>query len=435
MNGFATGLSTAITKDGQTTITANLPMAGFRHTGVGAGVAGNDYATVAQVQGQGGAFVAAASVGGTADAITLTPSPAITNYTAGQRFSFVAEGTNTTAVTVATSGLPTRAVTKEGATALVAGDILSGALVTIQDDGTRYQLVAVNGVATQQGANTFTGVNTFSAQVRWAKGADVASDTALTLTTDGNYFDITGTTAITSIGTLGVGTVVKLHFDDVLTLTHHSTDLVLPGGDDIATAAGDEAEFVEYATGDWRCTNYQKASGKPVVELWDQISSGTLSGAGNLDILFIGYRIVEVYLTDFLPSTDGAQIQLRTSTDGGGSFAQGASDYAWTRTQFNTVATFVEGTGDPADDSILFGTIQGNQAGETAAYKIIIFDPTTAARQIIKIEGASHDQTGNFNEVKASGENITAADVDAIRIDYTTGNIASGRYRAIGLRE
>ncbi len=35
----ATGLSTAITKDGQTTVTANLPMAGYRLTGLGAGSA------------------------------------------------------------------------------------------------------------------------------------------------------------------------------------------------------------------------------------------------------------------------------------------------------------------------------------------------------------------------------------------------------------
>lgn len=107
--------------------------------------------------------------------------------------------------------------------------------------------------------------NTFTAIQKWAKGADVASANALTLGTDGNYFDITGTTAITSIGTLGIGTVVKLHFDDALTLTHHSTDLVLPGAANITTAAGDEAELVEYATGDWRCTSYTKASGTAVV--------------------------------------------------------------------------------------------------------------------------------------------------------------------------
>jgi len=36
---IATGLSTAIAKDGQTTVTANLPMAGFKFTGLGAGSA------------------------------------------------------------------------------------------------------------------------------------------------------------------------------------------------------------------------------------------------------------------------------------------------------------------------------------------------------------------------------------------------------------
>jgi hypothetical protein len=104
-------------------------------------------------------------------------------------------------------------------------------------------------------ANTFTGVQ------RWAKGADVASAAALALGTDGNYFDITGTTSITSIGTLGVGTVVRLHFDAALTLTHQATDLILPTAANIVTVAGDEAEFIEYASGDWRCVSYTRASG------------------------------------------------------------------------------------------------------------------------------------------------------------------------------
>lgn len=118
-------------------------------------------------------------------------------------------------------------------------------------------------------ANTFTGIQ------RWAKGADVASATALTLGTDGNYFDITGTTTITSIGTLGVGTQVKLHFDGALTLTHHATDLVLPGGANITTAAGDEAEFVEYATDDWRCTSYVPAAFVPSIITQATAEAGT----------------------------------------------------------------------------------------------------------------------------------------------------------------
>ena len=143
-----------------------------------------------------------------------------------------------------------------GGTALAVGDISAdGHELILRYDlaNTRWELL--NPRAASLAANTFTGLQ------RWAKGADVASANALTLGTDGNYFDITGTTSITSIGTLGVGTVVKLHFDGALTLTHHATDLILPGSSNITTAAGDEAEFVEYATGDWRCTNYSYASG------------------------------------------------------------------------------------------------------------------------------------------------------------------------------
>jgi len=46
---LATGLSTAITKNGQTTPTANIPMGGFKLTGLGTGVANTDAANVGQV--------------------------------------------------------------------------------------------------------------------------------------------------------------------------------------------------------------------------------------------------------------------------------------------------------------------------------------------------------------------------------------------------
>ena len=104
-------------------------------------------------------------------------------------------------------------------------------------------------------------------QVRWSKGVDVESAAVLPVLADGNYFDVSGTTTITSIGLTGVrsGTIIKLHFDDALVLTHHATDLVLPGGANITTAAGDEAEFVQYGTDVWRCTNYSPADGLAVI--------------------------------------------------------------------------------------------------------------------------------------------------------------------------
>lgn len=104
-------------------------------------------------------------------------------------------------------------------------------------------------------------LDTNSKQIRESKGSDVASANALTLGADGNYFDITGNVAITSIGTIAPGTVVMLHFDAALVLTHHAVDLILPGAANIMTAAGDQAIFVEYAAGDWRCVSYTRADG------------------------------------------------------------------------------------------------------------------------------------------------------------------------------
>lgn len=59
--------------------------------------------------------------------------------------------------------------------------------------------------------------------VKLAKGADVASVAgAITLGDDGNYFDITGTEAITSITAKAAGTVVTLQFDSTASLVDGS---------------------------------------------------------------------------------------------------------------------------------------------------------------------------------------------------------------------
>lgn len=154
--------------------------------------------------------------------------------------------------------------------------------VLINDTGNNFTgtevETALTEVVTKDNTQIITGLKTFSAKVQFAKGADVASAATLTLGDDGNYFDITGTTTVTSIAALGTGTVVKLHFDASLTLTH-SSSLVLPAGANIVTGAGDEAEFVAAGLGVWRCTNYQKASEDS--GLWTPALEGqTTAGTG-----------------------------------------------------------------------------------------------------------------------------------------------------------
>lgn len=137
LTDLSTALSTAITKDGQTTPTADLPMGGYRHTSVNTAAARNQYAAASQVQDS--SFLWGGTSGGTGDAQTLSMTPAITAYAAGQVFFFIAGATNTTATTMAINGLTAKAI-QSGGSALTAGQITSGLLYSIIYDGTQFQL-------------------------------------------------------------------------------------------------------------------------------------------------------------------------------------------------------------------------------------------------------------------------------------------------------
>ena len=133
-------LQLAVLRDGQNSPTANLPMAGRKHTNVADGAARTEYATKGQLDDASAQFVSAANVGGSANAITLTPSTPVTTLTAGVSFRFIVESNNTGAVTVAVSGGSPVALTKNGDDALEEDDLVDGALVQINYDGTRFQL-------------------------------------------------------------------------------------------------------------------------------------------------------------------------------------------------------------------------------------------------------------------------------------------------------
>lgn len=136
---LATGLSTCLTKDGQTTPTANIPMGSNKITGLAVGTDLTDAATFGQVQNTTVKLIG--SISGV-DTITGSLNPAITAYVAGQMFYFVTAGANTGAVTLNINGLGAKAVTRDGATALAAGDLASGEMVVVVYDGTRFQVVS-----------------------------------------------------------------------------------------------------------------------------------------------------------------------------------------------------------------------------------------------------------------------------------------------------
>lgn len=80
---------------------------------------------------------------------------------------------------------------------------------------------------------------------------------------------ISGTTTITSLANASAvpGTIKLVRFSGALTLTHNATSLILPGGANIPTAAGDSMVVQALTTTNVAVLSYVKASGLPVVPL------------------------------------------------------------------------------------------------------------------------------------------------------------------------
>ena len=134
---LATGLSTCITKDGQTTPTANIPMGANKITGLAAGTAATDAANLSQAQSTATKLL---SVSGT-DTITASGSPTVAAYATGASYYFSPAATNTGAVTINIDSLGAKSITKNGTTALAAGDLTSGKVAFVVYDGTQFQLI------------------------------------------------------------------------------------------------------------------------------------------------------------------------------------------------------------------------------------------------------------------------------------------------------
>jgi len=122
--------------------------------------------------------------------------------------------------------------------------------------------------------------------IQTEKGGDLTSASPLIIDTDGSYFDVTGTTNFAAM-TVAADRQFTLQFDGVLTMTHHATNLDLPGEANITTAAGDVATFQSTGSNTVQCINYTRADGTGIAGGGDFSDGGEAGGAartlGNTD--------------------------------------------------------------------------------------------------------------------------------------------------------
>lgn len=138
-DNITTGINNCLTKNGENSPSANLPMGGFKHTNVANATARDSYASAGQVQD--GSLVYAVDTGA-ADAYVISLSPAITAYAAGQRFTFKATNANTGASTLNINTLGVKTIKKNSSVNLAVNDIIADQIVEVEYDGTNFQMLS-----------------------------------------------------------------------------------------------------------------------------------------------------------------------------------------------------------------------------------------------------------------------------------------------------
>ncbi len=84
---------------------------------------------------------------GSANALVITPDPAITAYAAGQEFKVAMANTNTGAATININSKGAKSIKTPTGAALVGGELVAGAIISLVYDGTNFQAVGGLGSA------------------------------------------------------------------------------------------------------------------------------------------------------------------------------------------------------------------------------------------------------------------------------------------------
>jgi hypothetical protein len=304
--------------------------------------------------------------------------------------------------------------------------------------------------------------------IQTEKGGDLTSASPLVIDTDGDYFDVTGTVSFAAM-TVAADRQFTLQFDGALTMTHHATNLDLPGEANITTAAGDVATFQSTGANTVQCISYVKADGTAVVGSvegtavlstgeaggtkylredgdgtsswqtaggggWIELQSISPSAVSSLDLeTGIGSTYTEymIKFANVYPSTDDGTMEAILKV--GGSYQ--TADYKRHTAQSQDTATTYSGNAHSSDSKIQIAFTFGNATGEGANGTIFFGDPTgTDNFKALYNMGQIVNSAGNMRTFSGAGVYTGAVTaLTGVRLQMNTGNFSSGEFTLYGL--
>lgn len=179
------------------------------------------------------------------------------------------------------------------------------------------------------------------------------------------------------------------------------------------------------------------AGGDPGLVL---LATATPSNVASVDfesLIDATYDEYVVAALNIIPATDSVHFWLRTSTDNGANYDDGASDYHWQGLR-STNTTANSGAGD--DKIVLSVSDEVGSAGNELGWsgRVHIIRPTVAQYAHVFWQGCYQADVGSpgaLYGVIGTGMRRAAADVDAVRFLFASGDIESGEFKLYGVNK
>lgn len=190
-------------------------------------------------------------------------------------------------------------------------------------------------------------------------------------------------------------------------------------------AAGNGFDYVNNS-GEKGDPGIQGPAGGPMVTLNTQTASNVLQLDFTTNISAT-YRAIIYDLYGIIPVTDGVNLQMLTDSAGGASYDVGASDYQYLLSGLDTALNVLD-AGDAANNAIVLNPIGiSNTANWGFTGRVVMTAHDTTAITRVAISGDFIDTgTTVLVTTKGAGVRNSAATVNAVRFNFSGGNISSG---------
>lgn len=171
---------------------------------------------------------------------------------------------------------------------------------------------------------------------------------------------------------------------------------------------------------------------------WVKITSTIASNSTTVDFTGLSstYRMYMVVLENISLATDTTTLELRTSSDGGATYASAGGSYGYSSISFDGTVSNVISNDSTGALALVTGntTVCGNQPNEKFSGVVEIYGHA-AAEFCTVLSRACFTASDGVSVIHCTtgGRRRSAAIVDAIRFFAGSGNIASGTFTLYGL--